>query len=140
MRRFWIVCAAVLVFAAAVVGLAAIMQNVQPSRPSRAISGTIDVRDPSARYKTDKKCVGFGELRSGAPVSVTDQSGAVVGTSTLSDGRGAVDPQTCIFAFIVGDLPSAEAYTVKVANRAGITRSKAVLQTNNWNLTLSASQ
>jgi hypothetical protein len=140
MRRFWIIGAAVVVFAAAVVGLAAIMRNVDPRPPSRSISGSVAVRDNAEEYKTGKKCVGFGDLRSNASVSVTDETGKVIGRSVLSDGLGGSDPQTCIFAFVVDDLPSAGTYSVKVADRPGITHSKAELEANNWSVTLDAAQ
>ena len=140
MRRFWVIVAAVVVLIAVIAGLAVIMNDVNPRPPSRSISGTIDVRDMSALYKTDKKCVGFGDLRSGAPVRIANETGKLVGTSTLSDGLGGADPRTCIFAFIVDGLPNDNAYTVNIAGRAAITRSKAQLEANNWNMTLTASQ
>jgi hypothetical protein len=141
MRRFWIIGAAVVVVAAAAVGLAAIMHSVNPRRPSRSISGSVDVRDSSAKYKTGKECVGFGDLHFNASVIVTDATGHLVGTkSTLSRGLRGMDSKTCIFAFIVDDLPDEDAYTVKIADRPGITESRAEFEADNWSLTLNASQ
>jgi hypothetical protein len=153
-RQFGAITFAIVVFVAAVFGLAAIMRHINDRSP-RTISGTVEVRDDNPIYqmtemkkakdgkqtRQPKPCVGarqFENMKSGAPVVVTDENGKTIGTDVLSDGLAGIESaqrpnysNDCFFAFTV-DVGGAKSYTVTIANRRGATISKADMQTDNW--------
>jgi hypothetical protein len=87
-------------------------------------------------------CIGLGfysDLQAGAPVTVKNEAGAIVGIGSLSDGAwakgggGTTDQVVgCTFSFSVPNLPAANFYTVEVSHRGGLTYSRAELESNGW--------
>jgi hypothetical protein len=92
------------------------------------------------------------DLATGAQVTVTNESGTIVGATTLADdqdataqvlaspGPNALLPlyaTNCYFEFQLTSLPAAAFYTVKIGSRTGTTYPLQQLQQDGWAITLS---
>ncbi len=100
-------------------------------------------------------CTGIGayeELRDGAAVVVSDETGRVLGRGVLSEGRAGTlsgrepgsdleqlvqDTLTCSFTFRVEDLPRAQSYTLEVADKGQVSYPAEEIQTLGWEAHLS---
>lgn len=69
---------------------------------------------------------GYSDITGGASVTVTDQSGTVIGTGQLDDGSADVDSSTatpidCVFRFSVAHVPDGRTfYGVTVSHRGAV--------------------
>jgi hypothetical protein len=89
---------------------------------------------------------GYSDLRSGVAVTASDSSGAVLGSTTMT----ALPPPTtptgdvlaaerrrCVWTFELRALPWRDAYTIGIAERGGVTYTRAELDGSGWNIELS---
>lgn len=90
------------------------------------VAGTITVRASNASddsdggdcYATD----GYDDIRSGAQVTVKDETGTVIALGSVDPGHvlesSSYGAMTCIFGFHAGDVPENKAfYTIEVSHR-----------------------
>lgn len=80
----------------------------------------------------------YGDIVPGAPVSLVDGAGTVLGTTTLNGGTG--DATECDFAFSIADVPEVGAYTVEVSDRGKVTNTLDELREHKWAFALSLGQ
>jgi hypothetical protein len=127
-----------------------------PTPPVNTISGTFVLKQDSTVdiNPTAKQCTGTGGYRDiavGAPVTVTDASGTVVGLGSLIYDEEAENafykthassstPHECHYSFSVSGLVDAAFYGIEVRHRGVVRYSKADLQAKNWTVTLSLGQ
>lgn len=82
--------------------------------------------------------VGYPDIEAGTPVTVKDQSGAVVARAALGEGKLRVtilSRQDCVHSFSL-TLPDRDTYLVEVGRRGAVTFSRADLQRAGWTVTL----
>jgi hypothetical protein len=111
-----------------------------PPAPKRyALRGTFTVHSAHA-YGTSRRCgfsygYGLDDLGPGTQVTVTNQSGTVVGLGELDNGvlKGSV---TCVFRFKVKNLPRSTFYAVEVAERGKVRYAFARLVRERWTVRL----
>lgn len=77
---------------------------------------------------------GFDDMQADASVTVTDESGTVLGASHLGEGKR--DGFSCVFPFSVTNLPDAKFYGVEVSHRGRATYSAADLDDAGWKIGL----
>ena len=97
-----------------------------PSPSGVSINGSFVLTSPSTVWSS-KDCFGFGgydDIRSGAPVTVKDGKGTIVGVTSLvlDASRSASGHCAYTFTLIASD---ADFYTIEVAHRGGVTFPKA---------------
>jgi hypothetical protein len=73
---------------------------------------------------------GFDDIRTGTQVTVTDASGKVIGTASLTGGT--MDATGCHFKFAVPSIPKSDFYKVEVSHRGALTFSYSELRQRNW--------
>ena len=100
--------------------------------PGVTVIGTVDLEDLST---TANGCQGIGsysDVTVGTPVTLTDSSGALLGTAELGDPLtfGAAG---CLFTFRVAHVPtSADGFTVTVGERESVASSRDAMIANGW--------
>jgi hypothetical protein len=86
-------------------------------------------------------CVGqgaFSDLRTGARVVLTDESGSRIGSTRLQPGEPDFDDQVCSYPFTLTGVPSDhQEYAVEVAERGRVTKSRAEMAQSGWTYFLS---
>jgi hypothetical protein len=111
------------------------------------ISGTLALNYAGGLAFDDHDCVGvegYDDISAGAAVTVTNQSGTIVGTGSLSSGTGSQpidsgyddDNAICTFRFTVA-VPKATFYKIAVSHRDGVTFSYDKLASSDWTAALS---
>lgn len=105
------------------------------------VNGQVLLADPDelSKYDAGDSCSGsggFADLRSGAPVTVADASGTLLGTTSLSSGK--MTGGYCAFSFDLGEVQQSDFYQLSVASdRRGLQRySEQELRSAGENLTL----
>jgi hypothetical protein len=92
-----------------------------------------------------ESCTGHGNATSGSTVTVTNESGRVIGLGTLSDGSAGKDTgidssgfdhADCLFSATI-KTGSAHFYNVAVGNDSGVKYSNADLRDASWRVDLS---
>lgn len=78
---------------------------------------------------------GYADIRAGAPVTLRDEGGTIIGTGTL--GPGAAAGGGCEFAFTIPAVPERPFYSVEVSHRGQVTSSLADLAATGWRFALS---
>jgi hypothetical protein len=100
--------------------------------PGVTVIGTVDLEDLSS---TANGCQGIGtysDVTVGTPVTLTDGSGAVLGTAELGDPLAFGDAG-CLFTFRVAHVPtSADGYTVTVGDRESVASSRDAMIASGW--------
>jgi hypothetical protein len=84
-----------------------------------------------------KSCSGTGgyeDIVDGAQVTITNESGTVIGTGNLE--RSENIDAACRFYFTVPNLPIAKFYGIEVSHRGQVRYSHEQLQGENWNVSL----
>ncbi len=109
---------------------------------SSTLHGTIHLTSSSGVVHSGTSCAGTGgydDMTAGAPVTVKNEAGSVIGTGSL--GQGVSDPNyptvACDFSFTISDLADAKFYSVEVSHRGAINYSKADLDKAGWKISLS---
>ena len=95
-----------------------------PLTPRHTLTGSIELRDsnpiasPPSIDGTTSDCRGagnYGDLRSGAALTVSDGAGTVLATVTLGPGTGG-PPNICRFEFSLVDVPDVSVYRLAVGH------------------------
>jgi hypothetical protein len=108
------------------------------------VQGSVTVHDPWGTLRTGSSCTGAGAhagLHSGTSVRISDATGTIVGTATLSGGAPLTSggsnygnyADNCVFPFTLTDVPTAgDSYRVSVGDVAtdGVTFTADDLRTN----------
>jgi hypothetical protein len=81
---------------------------------------------------------GYSDIEPGAPVTLVDGTGTVLGTSTLSGGSGS--STECDFSFSIPGVPEVSAYTVEVSHRGKVMNTLAEMREHDWAFALSLGQ
>jgi hypothetical protein len=137
LRRIWIVLGivifAAIVAAAAVVALA----GSGTLTPHHTIAGDFDLIATDQTFPSIEMvgggCNGTGgysDIAPGAPVTLKDGDGKVLGSTVLGEGSGSVT--NCDFKFSIPTVPEVPFYSIEVGRRGAITNSLAVMQASNW--------
>jgi hypothetical protein len=127
---------AVLIIAAVVIGLMVRGESTSV----HTITGHLQLGDYSGSgiASSGPTCHGNGgysDIGSWTQVKVTNESGKVLGVTSLGEGRGKA---VCYFDFSI-EIEDAEYYTVTIGSgrRGDITMSKSELEANNWTVSVS---
>lgn len=73
----------------------------------------------------------FSDIAAGAAVTVSDQSGTILGLGQLDPGMVTASEE-CEFLFTIPDIPSKPFYQVQVGHRGEMTYSASQLAANAW--------
>lgn len=84
--------------------------------------------------------MGYDDIAAGVPVTVTNQTGEIIGATTLAAGwfneqetaNPGDPPGGCVFPFEVAGLPDATFYSVEVGQRGELTYSLSELEAADW--------
>lgn len=135
MMRLWIVSLILLV---ACMPTASATPKGSPTPGPDALSGTLVLADFDGWEETGATgCTGTGgysDISEGAAVTVKDQDGRIIATSSL--GKSHATSTTCEFQFVITPLPRADFYSIEVSHRGEVTYSKADLQAQDWTVAL----
>ena len=117
----------------AVVGFVAIACG--GSQPT--LHGRLHLSTSDGVFHSGNKCHGTGgydDLQQGASVTVKNEAGSIIATTSLDDGVSdpAYPTVACDFSFVVPNVPDAKFYTVEVSHRGALTYSKDQLTANGW--------
>ena len=79
----------------------------------------------------------YADIQAGAPVTITDSTGGVIGVSHLGTGHRRLTGDvaaggTCDFEFVVGGIPEAEAYGIRFERRGTLQYSLAEMKQQRW--------
>jgi hypothetical protein len=115
-------------------------------QPPYALFGRLTLVGPNLAYVAST-CAGQGDdadIQAGAPITVTDESGAVLGVGSLGTGhqRRARDgdaPEACEFEFEVGGIREVEIYRIALERRGALQYSLAQMKERNWSIRLQLS-
>jgi hypothetical protein len=136
-RHRWVAAGAVVALVAVAAG-GYLWNRSRPAAEPVTIRGTMILTDaPTLRAN----CVGqgvFSDLRSGAVVVLTDESGSRIGSTRLQPGEPDYDDQVCSYPFTLTGVPSDhQEYAVEVAQRGRVTKSRAEMAQTGWTYFLS---
>jgi hypothetical protein len=99
------------------------------------IRGTFTLREGST---TDSfACSGTGgysDIRPGTEVTVRDGSGSLIASNQLGVSSYNSDSRSCVFAFIVSDVPRADFYEIAVGRRGSLSYSRSQLERADWSV------
>lgn len=127
---------ALLVVAALALSGWAIWRGVE----EHTLSGTVLLVDSTYSARPGSRCTGeggYGDLRGGAQVVLTDDRGETLSTGRLSAGE--FDGLGCVFSFALEDVTRADFYSLSVAGgqRGQLQYSYAELADADWSVELS---
>jgi hypothetical protein len=78
---------------------------------------------------------GYDDVEPGLQVTISDQSGTVIGTGALDSGQA--QEAGCVFHFEVNNIPVASFYKVAVGRRGEISYSQDQMKQASWSVELS---
>lgn len=136
-RRLWLLLGLIgSVVLVAVAGALIARRLSEPASHGRTISGSVILHgnDPTGG-PTCEGGRGFDDLRSGAPVTVKNESGKIIGLGSLDIGATSAST-TCEFPFEVDDVGNAKVYEIEVAHRGGVVFKRSDLEGNGWKVSL----
>ncbi|WP_051365092.1 hypothetical protein [Rhodococcus sp. JG-3] len=94
------------------------------------VAGSMSLTKGSGWDSISTGCVGDGgydDIRSGAAIKISDESGTVLATGRLEGGQ--IDSGMCTFPFMVDGVPAGEAfYEIEVSHRGGLTYDEAEMR------------
>ena len=110
-------------------------------RPPYTISGRLSLIATNLA-QAGSACTGQGsyaDIQAGAPVTITDSTGGVIGVSHLGTGRrrptgDVAAGGACDFEFVVGGIPEAEVYGIRFERRGTLQYSLAEMKQQSWSL------
>jgi hypothetical protein len=125
------------------IAAALIAQATPPT--TQTITGQVNLVSPRIR-ETDGECFGTGgfrDVRGELPVVIKDGSGKILASGQTAAGKrpgGKYNDVTCVFAFVVPDVPKTDFYQIEVGRRGAIVYPAADLIKSDWkvNILLSA--
>jgi len=110
--------------------------------PKHTITGTLELVDTSTDFPSidvsGSTChgkSGYSDIAPGMPVTVKDESGKLLGATTLLFGTGSTTH--CDFDFTIDGVGDASIYSVEGGRRGAISYTKAQLEANGWTVGLS---
>jgi len=114
--------------------------SLNPHAPY-TISGRLSLITDNVR-QSGSACAGQGryaDIQAGAPITITDSTGGVIGVSHLATGhrrltRDVAPVGTCDFEFVVGGIPEVEAYGIRFERRGTLQYSLAEMKQQSWSL------
>jgi uncharacterized coiled-coil protein SlyX len=120
-------------------------ETSEESEQVKAIKGIFTLQGhPGGPYQaishggaSDTTCTGaesYSEVRAGVVVTVTDEAGAIVGTSPLGQGV-KTNNTTCVFPFSL-EVTEARFYTFSVGNLGEVTYSYEEMEASGWEVSL----
>jgi hypothetical protein len=78
-------------------------------------------------------------LYAGAPVTITDPTGKVIGSASLGTGATNTGDTACVYMFDAGQVPADETfYGVTIGQKGKVQFSLAELKSDGWNAALTA--
>jgi hypothetical protein len=98
------------------------------------LTGTVDLITSDGVVASASGCSGkdgYSDLAPGAPVTVKDESGKLIGTGSLDAGKAGQGVR-CTWKFSIDNLPDAKFYQVEVSHRGELNFSKADLDKAGW--------
>ena len=112
-------------------------------RPPYTISGRLSLIATNL-VQAGSACTGQGQyadIQAGAPVTITDSAGGVIGVSHLGTGHRRLTGDVaaggaCDFEFVVGGIPEAEAYGIRFERRGTLQYSLAEMKQQSWAIQL----
>lgn len=119
-------------------GLGATFAYTRTVNPEHAITGTMTLFDTSGYANGADGCAGqdgYGDIHTGAQVTVSDEAGKILATSSL--GRGDDSRPYCVFTFRVDGVANAKTYQVEVSHRGKVAYSSSDLASKGWKVGLS---
>jgi hypothetical protein len=111
--------------------------------PPYTISGRLSLISATLVH-AGSACTGQGQyadIQAGAPVTITNAAGGVIGVSHLGSGHrrltGELAPAgTCDFEFVVGGIPEVEVYGVRFERRGTLQYSLTEMKQQSWTVRL----
>jgi len=104
----------------------------------RAISGSFTLHATGAGWSEDAAGCrgdgGYSDIRSGMQITLRDETGRVMGTTSFPVGRVEGAGLRCVFEFEFTDAPEAEFYTLDSGRRGELTYSVAELEDRGWHV------
>ena len=64
------------------------------------------------------------------PITVKDESGKILGATTLGTGTGS--PTHCTFTFVFNDVGDANIYSVEGGRRGAVSYPRSQMEANGW--------
>jgi hypothetical protein len=133
------VIAVIVLAGVAIVVVLATGDEDSPAVPGAAdsdhvINGTFELLDEDV----SSSCVGssgYDDIRPGSSVTVRSETGETIATTELDSGE-FFDGIGCEYTFTVG-VPDARFYRIEVSHRGEVEFSKAELEANDWEASLS---
>ena len=112
-------------------------------RPPYTISGRLSLI-ATTLGQAGSACTGQGQyadIQAGAPVTITDSTGGVIGVSHLGTGHRRLTGDvaaggTWDFEFVVGGIPEVEAYGIRFERRGTLQYSLAEMKQQSWAIQL----
>jgi hypothetical protein len=99
------------------------------------LTGKLALTDPSAKWGVGNACEGTGgyaDIKVGAEVTIKDEAGKILATSTLSKSEAATT-QECDFTF-TANVEDAKFYQVEVSHRGAVTYSRDDVARQGWRI------
>lgn len=104
---------------------------------SSTLHGSVTLHTGDGLTRSGTSCRGSGgysDLTAGAPVTIKNESGAIIATGSLD--AGVSDPSyptvVCRFSYTIANVPGAKFYTIEVSHRGGLTYSQDQLDAAGW--------
>src|SRR5262245_2209410 len=121
-------------------------RGVTPSlnpQPPYSISGRLSLITATLVH-AGSACSGQGQyadIQAGAPITITDAAGGVIGVGHLGTGRPRLTGEgapagTCDFEFVVGGIPEVDIYGIRFERRGTLTYSLAEMKQHGWRVRL----
>jgi hypothetical protein len=136
-RHRWVAAGALLAVLVVAAG-GYVWSQHRPAAVPVTIRGTMILTDART---LQANCVGqgvFSDLRTGATVVLTDESGRRIASAHLQPGESDFDDQVCSYPFTLTRVPSDhQQYAVEVADRGRVTKSRAEMAQSGWTYFLS---
>jgi hypothetical protein len=106
---------------------------------SVTLIGSEDTFSGNGEYTVDNGACsgtnGYDDLTEGLQVTVTNETGTLIGTGNLDAGQ--VTDAGCSFAFVVHNLPVAKFYRIEAGHRGQVSYSYDRMQAAGWSAELS---
>ncbi len=79
---------------------------------------------------------GYADIIGGEDVAVFNADGEEVSRTQLQPGQPEDNGQTCVFSFLVPELPEAKRYTIEIGNRDPVPYTLEDLRESDFRITL----
>jgi hypothetical protein len=141
-RRIFIFLALAVAAGVLLAGAAFVALQSGVLSPKHTITGTFDLYgDSNSVFVLGSACYGSGgyaDIKAGMPVTVKDESGKILGATTLGTGTGGT--YDCKFTFSFTDVGDASVYSIEGGRRGAVSYTKAQMEQQNWMVGLQIGQ